>query len=48
MKQQEFIARIEAAGIVHGYLDPNVFVEFMRADLVKGVGLLKAAKFKPE
>ena len=48
VKQPEFTARIEAAGIVPGYLDPNAFVEFMRADLVKGVGLLKAAKFEPE
>ena len=40
--------RIDAAGIVPGYLDPAAFVEFMRADLAKGVSLLKAANFQPE
>ena len=48
VKQPEFTARIDAAGIVPGYLDPTAFVEFMRADLVKGVSLLKAANFQPE
>ena len=48
VKQPEFAARIDAAGIVPGYLDPTAFVEFMRADLTRGVGLLKAANFQPE
>ncbi len=48
VKQPEFSARIDAAGIVPGYLDPAAFVEFMRADLTKGVNLLKAANFQPE
>lgn len=48
VKQPEFAARIDAAGIVPGYLDPAAFVEFMRADLAKGISLLKAANFQPE
>ena len=48
VKQPEFSARIDAVGIVPGYLDPTAFVEFMRADLTKGIGLLKAANFHPE
>ncbi len=48
VRQPEFAARIEAAGIVPGYLDPTAFVEFMRGDLVKSVQLLKAANFQPE
>lgn len=48
VRQPEFAARIDAAGIVPGYLDPLAFVEFMRADLVKSVQLLKAANFQPE
>lgn len=48
VKQPEFAARIDAAGIVPGYLDPAAFVDFMRADLAKGISLLKAANFQPE
>ena len=48
VRQPEFAARIDAAGIVPGYLDPAAFVEFMRADLAKGISLLKAANFQPE
>jgi tripartite-type tricarboxylate transporter receptor subunit TctC len=48
VKQPEFAARIDAAGIVPGYLDPVAFVDFMRADLAKGISLLKAANFQPE
>lgn len=48
VKQPEFAARIDAAGIVPGYLDPAAFVEFMRGDLTRGVNLLKAANFQPE
>ena len=48
VKQPEFAARIEAAGIVPGYLDAAAFVEFMRADLTRGIALLKAANFQPE
>jgi tripartite-type tricarboxylate transporter receptor subunit TctC len=48
VRQPEFAARIDAAGIVPGYMDPTAFVEFMRADLVKSVQLLKAANFQPE
>ena len=48
VRQPEFAARIDAVGIVPGYLDPTAFVEFMRADLTKGIGLLKAANFQPE
>ena len=48
VRQPEFATRIDAAGIVPGYLDPVAFVEFMRADLVKSVNLLKAANFQPE
>ncbi len=48
VRQPEFAARIDAAGIVPGYLDPAAFVEFMRADLIKSVQLLKAANFQPE
>jgi tripartite-type tricarboxylate transporter receptor subunit TctC len=44
----EFNARIDAAGIVPGYLGPKAFVDFMRADLTKAVALLKAANFQPE
>jgi tripartite-type tricarboxylate transporter receptor subunit TctC len=39
VRQPEFAARIDAAGILPGYLDPAAFVEFMRADLAKGIGL---------
>ena len=48
VKQPEFAARIDAAGIVPGYLDPSAFGDFMRADLAKGISLLKAANFQPE
>lgn len=48
MTQPEYQARIDAAGILPGYMDPKTFVEFMRADLAKAVGLLKAANFQPE
>jgi tripartite-type tricarboxylate transporter receptor subunit TctC len=48
VRQPEFAARIDAAGIVPGYLDPAAFVEFMRSDLAKGISLLKAANFQPE
>jgi tripartite-type tricarboxylate transporter receptor subunit TctC len=48
VRQPEFAARIDAAGIVPGYLDPVAFVEFMRGDLAKGISLLKAANFQPE
>jgi tripartite-type tricarboxylate transporter receptor subunit TctC len=48
VKQPEFAARIDAAGIVPGYLDPAAFVAFMRADQLKAVNLLKAANFEPE
>lgn len=48
VRQPEFAARIDAAGIVPGYLDPGAFVEFMRGDLAKGISLLKAANFQPE
>lgn len=48
VRQPEFAARIDAAGIVPGYLDPAAFVAFMRADLAKSVALLKAANFQPE
>lgn len=48
VRQPEFAARIDAAGIVPGYLDPAAFVEFMRGDLAKGISLLKAANFQPE
>ena len=48
VRQPEFAARIDAAGIVPGYLDPSAFVEFMRMDLARSVNLLKAANFQPE
>jgi tripartite-type tricarboxylate transporter receptor subunit TctC len=48
MVQPEFQAKIDAAGILPGYLDPKAFVEFMRADLSKAVSLLKAANFQAE
>lgn len=48
VRQPEFQARIDAAGILPGYLDPAAFVEFMRGDLTRAVGLLKAANFQPE
>ncbi len=48
VRQPEFAARIDAAGIVPGYLDPAAFVEFMRMDLTRSVNLLKAANFQPE
>ena len=48
VKQPEFAARIDAAGIVPGYLDPVAFVEFMRGDLARSVSLLKSANFQPE
>jgi tripartite-type tricarboxylate transporter receptor subunit TctC len=48
VRQPEFAARIEAAGIVPGYLDPAAFAEFIRADVTRGVGLLKSANFQPE
>ncbi len=48
VRQAEFAARIDAAGIVPGYLDPAAFVEFMRMDLARSVNLLKAANFQPE
>jgi len=48
VRQPEFASRIDAAGIVPGYLDPAAFVDFMRADLAKGISLLRAANFQPE
>ena len=48
VRQPEFRARIDAAGITPGYLDPAGFVEFMKMDLTRGVNLLKAANFQPE
>ena len=48
VRQPEFKARIDAAGITPGYLDPVAFVEFMKLDLARGVGLLKAVNFQPE
>ena len=48
VRQPEFRARIDAAGITPGYLDPAAFVEFMKMDLTRGVNLLKAANFQPE
>ncbi|MBL8380015.1 MAG: tripartite tricarboxylate transporter substrate binding protein [Burkholderiales bacterium] len=48
VRQPEFQTRIDAAGILPGYLDPAAFVEFMRGDLTRAVGLLKAANFQPE
>ncbi|MFN0164272.1 MAG: Bug family tripartite tricarboxylate transporter substrate binding protein [Burkholderiales bacterium] len=48
VRQPEFQARIDAAGILPGYLDPAAFVEFMRGDLTRAVGLLKSANFQPE
>ena len=48
MTQPEYQAKIDAAGILPGYLEPKAFVEFMRADLTKAVSLLKAANFQAE
>lgn len=48
VRQPEFASRIDAAGIVPGYLDPAAFIDFMRADLAKGISLLRAANFQPE
>lgn len=48
VKHPEFLQRIEAAGILPGYLEPAEFVTFMRADVDKAVGLLKGANFTPE
>jgi tripartite-type tricarboxylate transporter receptor subunit TctC len=48
VRQPEFAARIDAAGILAGYQDPAAFVAFMKADLARSVTLLKAANFQPE
>jgi tripartite-type tricarboxylate transporter receptor subunit TctC len=48
VRQPEFQARIDAAGILPGYQDPQAFVEFMRGDLQRAVSLLRAANFQPE
>lgn len=48
VRQPEFKARIDAAGITPGYLDPAAFIEFMKMDLARSVTLLKAANFQAE
>ncbi len=48
VKQPEFAARIESAGIIPGYMDPAAFAEFIRADQARAVALLKSANFQPE
>ena len=48
VRQPEFKARIDAAGITPGYLDPAGFIEFMKMDLTRSVNLLRAVNFQPE
>ena len=43
-----FAARIDAAGIIPGYMDPAAFAEFIRTDQARAVALLKSANFQPE
>jgi len=48
VKQPEFAARIESAGILPGYQDPAAFAEFIRADQARAVALLRSVNFQPE